>query len=148
MTSEEHYRGFHITYYSEPVPAAVLIDKMLRAPIVENEGRGGLRILEIGDRRLACRKYFHGGLFRVFTRDVFLTGRRAVREAEIMTYLKQNGFPVITPFATITEMGTLMRRLYLCTFLEEGAISLLDYMQRSGKKVRLRAVRRFAELLW
>jgi hypothetical protein len=123
MTSEEHYRGFRITYYSEPVKAAVFIEKMLRAPILQNEGRGGIRILDIGDNKLACRKYFHGGLFRVFTRDVFLTGKRATQEAEIMMHLKQSGFPS-SPFATIIEVGTFMKRLYLCTFMEEGAISL------------------------
>jgi tRNA A-37 threonylcarbamoyl transferase component Bud32 len=148
MTSEEHCRGFHITYYSEPVPAALLIEKMLRAPILQNEGRGGIRILDVEGNRLACRKYFHGGLFRVFTRDVFITGKRATQEAEIMMHLKQGGFPVITPFATIVEVGTFMKRLYLCTFMEEGAVSLLDYLKRSGKKARLRATKRFAELLW
>jgi tRNA A-37 threonylcarbamoyl transferase component Bud32 len=65
-----------------------------------------------------------------------------------MLRLKQSGFPVITPFATITELGSFRKRLYLCTLLEEGATNLLEYLKRSGKKARLRAVKRFAELLW
>ena len=148
MTSEEHYRGFQITYYSEHVPASLFIEKMLRAPILQNVGRGGIRILDVEGNKLVCRKYFHGGIFRVFTRDVFITGERATQEAEIMLHLKDSGFPVIAPFATITEVGTLMKRLYLCTFMEEGAVSLLEHLKRSEKKVRLRAIKRFAELLW
>ena len=65
-----------------------------------------------------------------------------------MLRLKQSGFPVITPFATMTELGTVQKRLYLCTLLEEGATNLLEYLKRSAKKTRLRAVKRFAELLW
>ena len=41
-----------------------------------------------------------------------------------------------------------MKRLYLCTFMEEGAVSLLEHLKRSEKKARLRAIKRFAELLW
>jgi RIO-like serine/threonine protein kinase len=148
MASTERYRTFLVTCYGKSVPASELIEKMLRAPNIQHEGRAGIRILEMAGTKLVCRKYSHGGLFRAFTRDLFFSARRSTQEVEIMLRLKQSGFPVITPFATITELGSFRKRLYLCTLLEEGATNLLDYLKRSGKKARLRAVKRFAELLW
>lgn len=148
MASTEQYRTFLVTCYAEPVPASELVEKMLGSSILEHEGRAGIRILDVAGKKLACRKYTHGGLFRAFTRDVFLSARRSAEEAEVMLLLKRSGFPVVTPFATITELGTLRKRLYLCTLFEEGAMNLLDYLKRSGTKARLRAAQRFGELLW
>ena len=148
MSSTERYRTFLVTCYAKSVPASELIEKMLRAPSIQHEGRAGIRILDVAGTKLVCRKYSHGGLFRAFTRDLFFSARRSTQEVEVMLRLKQDGFPVITPFATITESGTLRKRLYLCTLLEEGATDLLEYLKRSEKKARLRVVRRFAELLW
>jgi tRNA A-37 threonylcarbamoyl transferase component Bud32 len=148
MASTEQYRTFLVTCYAEPVPASELVEKMLRAPTLQHEGRAGIRILEMAGKKLACRKYTHGGLFRAFTRDLFFSAKRSSREAEIMLFLKRGGFPVITPFATITELGSLRKKLYLCTILEEGALNLREYLKRSEKKARLRAVRKLAELFW
>lgn len=148
MASTERYRTFLVTCYAEPVPASELVEKMLRAPALQHEGRAGIRILDVMGKKLVCRKYSHGGLFRAFTRDLFFSVGRSSREAETMLLLKRGGFPVITPFATITELGSLRKRLYLCTILEEGALNLLEYLKRSEKKARLRAAKRFAELLW
>jgi 3-deoxy-D-manno-octulosonic acid kinase len=148
MASTERYRTFLVTCYAKSVPASELIEKMLKAPSVQHEGRAGIRILEVAGTKLVCRKYSHGGLFRAFTRDLFFSAGRSTQEVEIMLRLKQSGFPVVTPFATITEMGSFRKRLYLCTRLEEGAVNLLEYLKRAGKKARLRAVKRFAELLW
>jgi tRNA A-37 threonylcarbamoyl transferase component Bud32 len=148
MASTEQYRTFLVTCYAEPVPASELVEKMLRAPTLEHEGRAGIRILEVAGKKLACRKYAHGGLFRAFTRDVFFSAARSSQEAEIMLLLRRSGFPVVTPFATITELGAFRKRLYLCTLLEERATNLLDYLKRSKKRARLRAAKRFGELLW
>ena len=148
VTSTEQYRTFLVTCYAEPVPASELVEKMLRSSTLVHEGRVGIRIFDVAGKKLACRKYAHGGLFRAFTRDVFFSARRNAQEAEVMLFLKRSGFPVVTPFATITELGTLRKRLYLCTLFEEGATNLLEYLKRSGKKARLRAAKRFGELLW
>ena len=148
MASTERYRTFLVTCYAKSVPASELIEKMLRAPSIQHEGRAGIRILEVAGTKLVCRKYSHGGLFRAFTRDLFFSARRSAQEVDVMLRLKQSGFPVIAPFATITELGSFRKKLYLCTFLEEGATDLLEYLKRSGKKARLLAAKRFAELLW
>jgi len=148
MASTERYRTFLVTCYAISVPASELVEKMLRAPTLEHEGRVGIRILEVAGTKLACRKYSHGGLFRAFTRDVFFSSRRSSNEVEILLLLKRRGFPVVAPFATITEIGALRKRLYLCTVFEEGALNLLDYLKGSDKRSRLRAAKRLAELLW
>ena len=148
MASTERYGRFLVTCYGAPVPASELVEKMLRTPALQHEGRGGIRILDVAGNKLACRTYFHGGLFRAFTRDVFFSAYRSTQEVEILLLLKRSGFPVITPFATITELGAVRKRLYLCTLLEEGAQNLLEYLKHSGKSARLRAARRFGELLW
>jgi 3-deoxy-D-manno-octulosonic acid kinase len=142
------YGRFLVTYYSEPVPASKLVDKILKAPALLNEGRGGIRIVEVAGKKLVCRQYLHGGLFRAFTRDLFFSAHRNAQEVEILLHLKEQGFPVITPFATLTEAGTLTKKLYLVTTLEEGAINLLEYLKRSERRARLRAIKKFAELLW
>ncbi len=148
MASTEQYRTFMVTCYAEPVPASDLVEKMLKAPALAHEGRAGIRIFDVAGRRLACRKYTHGGLFRALTGDLFFSAARSSKEAEVMLALKRSGFPVVMPFATIMEVGALRKRLYLCTVFEEGAMNLLEYFNRSGIKLRLRAVKRFAELLW
>jgi RIO-like serine/threonine protein kinase len=102
----------------------------------------------VAGKKLACRKYTHGGLFRALMRDLFFSAARSSQEVDVMLLLKRSGFPVVTPFATITEVGALRKRLYLCTILEEGATNLLEYLKQSGTKTRLRAVKRFAGLLW
>jgi len=56
-----------VTCYAEPVPASELVEKMLKAPALAHEGRAGIRIFDVAGRRLACRKYTHGGLFRALT---------------------------------------------------------------------------------
>ncbi len=137
-----------MTCYAESVAASELVEKMLRAPALPQEGRAGLRIIELEGRKLACRKYAHGGLFRALMRDVFFTASRSAQEVEIMLLLQRSGFPVVTPFATITEAGAARKRLYLCTLMEEGATNLLEYLKGSAPKERLRAVKRFAALLW
>jgi tRNA A-37 threonylcarbamoyl transferase component Bud32 len=142
------YGRFLVTYYSEPVPASKLVDKILKAPALLNEGRGGIRIVEVAGRKLVCRQYLHGGLFRSFTRALFFSASRSTREVEILLHLKERGFPVITPFATITESCTFAKRLYLVTVLEEQAVNLLEYLKRSDAQARMRAIKRFAELLW
>ncbi len=142
------YGRFLVTYFGEPVPASKLVDRILKAPALLNEGRGGIRIVDVAGRKFVCRQYLHGGLLRAFTRDLFLSADRSKEEADILRCLKERGFPVITPFATLTESGMFTKKLYLVTELEVGAINLLDYLRRSGKMARLRAVRRFAELLW
>jgi hypothetical protein len=145
---EKHAGKFTIFYYSSPLDPAVLLEALFQAGVVEGKGRGGIKIIETGGLKLVSRKYTHGGLFRAFTRDLYPGQGRATSEASIMAYLEESGFPVVPPFCAIVERHFLMKRLHLVTYLQEGAIELLEHLARSGRMERLRSVRKLAGLLW
>lgn len=135
-------------YYASFVEPARLMKGMLQSPPIAGQGRGGIRIFEAGGLKLVARKYMHGGLFRVLTGDLFLRRERATNEAEILVYLGERGIPVVAPFCAIIERLFIFKRLYLITVLEEGSITLLEYLEHSGRKRRLRAIRNLATLVW
>jgi tRNA A-37 threonylcarbamoyl transferase component Bud32 len=145
---EKHLGRFTIFYYSAFLEPAALLGALSRTAVVEGKGRGGIKIVEAGGLKLVSRKYVHGGPFRAFTRDLFLWRNRATSEAEIMGRLQDKGFPVVAPFCAVVERLFPVKRLHLVTYLEEGAVELLDYFQRATRKERLRCVRTLAELLW
>ena len=139
---------FRVFYYGEPVDTGVLLKALREARVLENRGRGGIKFLDVGEKKLVCRKYLHGGLFRALTKDLFMSDSRCRAEAHIMHTLARQGFPVAEAFCAISETAGPMKRLYLVTHLVENSKSLLDYLKESGSRVRLRTVRRFAQLLW
>lgn len=145
---EKRLGRFTIFYYASPLEPVSLLRDLDRARVVAGKGRGGIKILETGGSRLVARKYVHGGLFRALTRDVFLKRRRVTSEAEIMAYLQNGGFPVVAPFCAIIENLFVVRRLHLVTKFEENTMNFLEYLQRSGRMQRLRAVKKLAESLW
>jgi 3-deoxy-D-manno-octulosonic acid kinase len=127
---------------------AALLRRLAAAPVIAGKGRAGIRTIEIDGHRLVARQYTHGGLFRIFTGDRFFGGRRAIAEAEITEYLYRCGFPIVKPFCVVTERRVLTRRLYLVTFLEEGAVDLLQHIREASSKQRLRIARRLGEAFW
>ena len=126
----------------------MLLPALGKAGVVEDRGRGGIRIFEAGGQRLVSRKYMHGGLFRALTRDLFLWQSRATSEGSIMARLREKGFPVAAPFCAIVERLFFVKRLHLVTYLQEDTVELLDHLRRLTRKERLRCVRKLAELLW
>jgi tRNA A-37 threonylcarbamoyl transferase component Bud32 len=145
---EKQAGKFRVLYYSSFLEPVSLIRNLFQSRVIAHKGRGGIRIVETGGLTLVVRKYVHGGLFRAFTGDLFLTGKRVVSEAETMLYLQERGFPVVAPFAAIVERGFILKRLYLVTLFEEHAVSLLEYLQASGKRQRMGVAKRLARLLW
>ncbi len=145
---EKRIGRFTIHYYSSHIEAEALLEAISRAPVIEGRGRGGIKIIEAGGLKLVSRKYMHGGFFRALTRDLFLRQGRATSEAEILAHLTREGFPAVAPFCTIAERLFLLKRLHLVTYLQEGAVELLEYLPRSTRKERLRCVSKLAELLW
>ena len=145
---KERFGRFTLFFYSSPIPAPTLIETISRAEVTADKGRGGIRIFEAGGARLVSRKYVHGGLFRAFTRDLFLSRGRATREADIMAYLQEKSFPTVVPYCAIVERLFLVKRLHLVTYLEEGAVELLDQLRQSSRRERLRWVRRLALIMW
>jgi hypothetical protein len=139
---------FSIYFAEKIVDPPTLINLFRTARAIEGKGRGGIGILRAGPLTLACRKYVHGGLFRVFTRDLFLAGGRALNEIEITCLLREGGFPVVEPFCAIVENRFLTKRLYLLTLFEEDAEDLLQFLATSGTMTRLRTIRRLALKLY
>ncbi len=139
---------FTLLYYSTFVDPATLIGGLSQAGVIADRGRGGIRVIETGGHKLAIRAYRHGGLFRAFTGPFFLNTGRVFSEAEIMLSLRERGFPVVAPFAAVVEKLFVLKRLYLVTLFEEDAVGLLEYLHTCGKRERMRAVVRLAELVW
>ncbi len=139
---------FTLFYYSSFVEPVTFLRDLLQASVIAGKGRGGIRVIETGGYKLAVRAYRHGGLFRVFTGPFFLNTGRVISEAEIMRYLRERGFPVAAPFAAVIEKLFVVRRLYLVTLFEEGAVGLLEYLHTCQKRERMRAAVKLAELLW
>lgn len=137
---------FVVTYFSEPLTTEALIRAILEAPTAQDMGRGGIKVIEVDGKSLVVRKYLHGGLFRALTQDRFLSGSRPLQEAEITLRLKEHGFPVADVCCAITENAGPVKRLYLVTFFEVGAVNLLDYLTRSTSRKRLRAIKTLATL--
>ncbi len=91
--------------------------------------------MEAAGLKLAVRAYRHGGLFRAFTRSLFLDSRRAISEGETLAHLLRDGRPGRRPLLPPSSKGVLLfKRLYLVTVFEEGAVNLLEYMKTAGKE--------------
>jgi 3-deoxy-D-manno-octulosonic acid kinase len=115
-----------------------LISAFLRAQPLEQKGRGGVKRFTLGNRTLVSRRYIHGGLFRILTKDIFFSEARALREMEILCFLEGNGFPVVRPMGVLVENHPFQKRLYLLTLFEEGAVDLVEYLKACGKVRRFR----------
>ena len=138
---------FTVFYFSSFVEPEALIEGLRSAHTVDAGGRGGIRVMEAAGQKLAIRAYRHGGLLRVFTRSLYLEGRRAISEGETMANLAEKGVPVAAPFAAVVERVFILKRLYLVTLFEEGAVSLLEYMEGATRSERARAMEGLAGLL-
>ncbi len=144
--TETKHGPFSIYFAGQPVEPSALIDQLDKGRVIENKGRGGIRIIHTGGLTLACRKYLHGGLLRAITGDIFFSSKRVIREIKVIIYLKDSGFPVVEPFAAIVKRRLLTKHLYLLTVFREGAVDLLDHLGTSSKMARLRSIRQLARL--
>ena len=135
---------FSVYFAGEAIDPALLTRQLGDARTIEGKGRGGIKVLEAGPLSLVCRKYTHGGLFRALTGDTFFSGRRALKELEITSYLRKKGFPVIEPFAVIIEERFPRKSLYFLTCFEEGSTDLLQFLAHCGQMARYRRIRRLA----
>jgi 3-deoxy-D-manno-octulosonic acid kinase len=148
MVVEKTIGNTVIVYYSAVPDSVTLLHSLALAPLIPGEGRSGIKLIEIGGRRLVARKYTHGGLFRMISGDLFTDRSRATREAEIMNYLRERGFPAVEPFCAIAERRNFGWRLHLVTVLQENAVDLLRESQSSSRKERLRTARGLGRALW
>ncbi|MCX5816935.1 MAG: hypothetical protein NTX75_11960 [Proteobacteria bacterium] len=141
---KDTYGKFHLYLQDGAVEPSVLIDAFLKADVLEGKGRDSIKVLTVGGKRIACRKYIHGGLLRGFTKDYFFSGKRAIKELEIIYYLKKVGFPVVEPYCAIIETCGAMKIPYLLTVFEEDAISLLDFFSKAEPGTRSKIIKTLA----
>lgn len=149
MASPEktRYGRFTVYSYDQPAEAPAIIGQMSRGEIIRNKGRGGIRILSVNGRKMACRQYIHGGLFRAVTQDRFFSEKRALDEADILRYLSENNFPVVRPCYVVAEKRGLTKRLYLITEFVHDASDLLDIWRTASRMRRFRIIKRLAGLV-
>lgn len=139
----------HYTIFSpEPeLDPKELIEQFHKSEITLKRGRGIIKIFPFRKKRVLCRKYVHGGLFRALTRDLYLSSKRSLNELEVMIYLVNQGIPVIRPVCAFVMKEPLRNRLFLVTDYEEDAIDFAEYLQSIDNRKRLRAIRDLARLL-
>jgi hypothetical protein len=144
------WEGYEIYFPDDAEPLAdpsALIDSLTSAPSLENKGRGGIRIVTLPGKRLACRKYIHGGFFRGITGDTFFSGKRAIDEFRITLYLQEGGFPVASPYCVIIKKAFLTKTPYILTYYEENGVDLTEFLHGASQRERCRAIKKFATLM-
>ncbi|HOE18466.1 MAG TPA: lipopolysaccharide kinase InaA family protein [Syntrophorhabdaceae bacterium] len=147
LPEKTHHGRFTVCSYDRPEDPRAVIEQMSQGELIGNKGRGGIRVLSVNGRKMACRQYIHGGLFRAVTQDRFLSEKRALDEADILCYLLENSFPVVRPCFVVAEKKGLTKRLFLITSFIENAEDLLDVWQRASRMKRFRIIKRLAGLI-
>ena len=85
------------------------------------------------EKRMVVRQYSHGGLFRIFTRDLYLFGARSVRELVLTENIFSRGIPTIQPVGAIHRSVLLLfYKAYLLSLEISGAKNLIQYFQEIG----------------
>jgi len=104
------------------------------------KGRGELLLLE-GGIRLVVRKYRHGGVLRVFSKDLFVFGSRPFKELLVTEWLRGKGIRTLEVVAAIKEkVGPLFYRGYLITRFLPKAKDMTTYLLSSPPSAERRKV--------
>jgi len=70
---KDKYGKFSLYLQDGTAEPSALIDAFVKADVLEGKGRGSIKVLTVDGKRIACRKYIHGGLLRGFTKDYFFS---------------------------------------------------------------------------
>ena len=85
------------------------------------------------EKRMVVRQYSHGGLLRIFTRDLYLFGARSIRELALTEKILSRGIPTIQPIGAIHRSVLLLfYKAYLLSLEISGAKNLIQYFQEIG----------------
>ena len=85
------------------------------------------------EKRMVVRQYSHGGLFRIFTRDLYLFGARSIRELALTEKILSRGIPTIQPIGAIHRSALLLLyKAWLLSLEISGAKDLIQYFQEIG----------------
>jgi 3-deoxy-D-manno-octulosonic acid kinase len=87
-------------------------------------------------KRMILRQYFHGGLLRTLTQNVFLLSSRAFKELILTEEIRSCGIPTVEPIGAIHQVTSLppFYRAYLLTLEVPGALNLIQYFKEIGSK--------------
>jgi 3-deoxy-D-manno-octulosonic acid kinase len=84
-------------------------------------------------KRMVIRLYSHGGLFRIFTRDLYFSGTRSIQELALTENILSRGIPTIQPVGAIHRSALLLfYKAYLLSLEISGAKDLVQYFQEIG----------------
>jgi serine/threonine protein kinase len=86
-----------------------------------------------GGKRVVFRSYSHGGLFRAFTRNLYLFGSRSFQELALTEEIRSCGIPTLQPLGAIQRF--VFFRFYEAYFLSleiPHAMDLVQFFQRIG----------------
>ena len=85
------------------------------------------------EKRMVVRQYSHGGLFRIFTRDLYLFGARSIQELALTEKIRSRGIPTIQPIGAIHRSVLLLfYKAYLLSLEMSDAKDLIQYFQEIG----------------
>jgi len=85
------------------------------------------------EKRMVIRLYSHGGLLRIFTRDLYLSGARSIQELALTEEILSRGIPTIQPIGAIHRPVLLLfYKAYLLSLEISGAKDLIQYFQEIG----------------
>lgn len=144
----KRFGSYTVTYLSNGVDPTVSVQQLDNPAETIRKGRGGIKLLRIGEDLLACRRYMHGGMLRAITGNVFFSDKRVVAEFRMLVFLQEHGFPAVHANGFIVRNGLFTKDLYLLTLFEENTFDLLELLKTAPKKKRLRVIRNFAKLLF
>jgi tRNA A-37 threonylcarbamoyl transferase component Bud32 len=83
--------------------------------------------------RMIVRRYSHGGLFGLFTRNLYLFGLRSFRELALTEEIRSCGIPTIEPIGAIHQLIQFpFYRPYLLSLEVPRALNLIQYLEKIG----------------
>jgi tRNA A-37 threonylcarbamoyl transferase component Bud32 len=83
--------------------------------------------------RMIVRGYSHGGLFSLFTRNLYLFGSRSFRELALTEEIRSSGIPTIEPVGAIHRLSRFpFYQPYLLSLEIPHALNLIQYFQETG----------------
>ncbi len=84
--------------------------------------------------RMVFRQYSHGGLFRAFTRNLYLFGARSFQELALTEKILSSGIPTVHPIGAIHRLISLLfYKAYLLSLEIPDAKDLIQYLQEVGQ---------------
>jgi 3-deoxy-D-manno-octulosonic acid kinase len=85
------------------------------------------------EKRIVIRLYSHGGLLRILTRDLYLSGARSIQELALTEKILSRGIPTIHPVGAIHRSAFLLfYKAYFLSLEISGAKDLIQYFQEIG----------------